>query len=110
MPRTQIRVPFSANFEIVNQTVTNILLSEGFSEKTINGETCWKKGTGMATAMQYAKVEYTQDELVLSGWIQSGLGSLAGPEMELTGFVGSIPKKALRKRLDKIAQAVSALK
>ncbi len=109
MPRTVIRVPFTANFETVNQTVTSILLSEGFSEKNINGEACWKKGTGAATAMQYVKVEYTQNELVLSGWIQAGLGSVAGSEMDLTGFVGMVPKKALRKRLDKIVQAVSAL-
>jgi hypothetical protein len=110
MSRTIMRVPFSANWEAVNSTVTSILLDEGFKEKDINGEKCWKKGTGMATAMQYVKVEYTQNELVLSGWLQAGVGSLAGPEMDLTGVVGIIPKKALKKRLDKIAQAVSALR
>ena len=109
MPRTTMKVPFSASWETVNNTVIGILVGEGFKEKTINGEACWKKGTGMATAMQYVKVEYTENELVLSGWLQAGVGSLAGPEMNLTGFVGIIPKKALKKRLNKIVQAVSAL-
>lgn len=110
MPRTYIRVPFSANFETVDQTIRHILTDEGFTEKNINGEICWKKGTGLATAMQYVKVEYSQNEAVLYGWIQAGVGSLAGPEMDLTGFVGVIPKKQLQKRLDKIQQAVTSLK
>lgn len=110
MPRTSIRVPFSANIETVDQTIRQILIDEGFNQKNINGEVCWKKGTGLATAMQYAKVEYTQNEVVLSGWIQAGVGSLAGPEMDLNGFVGAIPKKQLLKRLNKIQQAVVSLK
>lgn len=109
MPRTTIRVPFSANWEDVNKIVVNILLSEGFHEKNIGTEVCWKKGTGLATGMQFVKVEYTQNELVLSGWIQAGIGSVTGSEMDLSGVVGMIPKKQLRKRLDKIAQAISAL-
>lgn len=110
MSRTCIRVPFFVNFETVDQTVRHILIDEGFNEKNINGEICWKKGTGLATAMQYVKVEYSQNEVVLYGWIQAGVGSLAGPEMDLNGFVGAIPKKQLLKRLNKVQQAVTNLK
>lgn len=110
MPRTCLRFPFYAGFETVDNTIRQILMDEGFSEKNISGELCWKKGTGMMTAMQYVKVEYTQNEVVLFGWLQAGIGSLAGPEMELTGNVYAIPKKNLMKRLNKIQQAVMSLR
>jgi len=110
MPRTCIKVPFSANLEAVNNVVIDMLRREGFNAKEINGETCWKKGTGLATAMQYVKVEYAENELLLYGWIQAGVGDLAGSEMALIGVVGAIPKKKLRKRLDKIAQTVSSMR
>ena len=109
MSRTCKRIPFTANFDIVNQTIINILKSEGFNEKSINGENCWRKGIG-AVAMQYVKVEYAEKEVILYGWIQVGIGAVVGKEMDLKGFVGMIPKKQLQKRLDKIEKAVLSLK
>ena len=101
MARTKIVVQYDCEFEQVQNTINNILSSNGFREITINtGENVWKKGTGMLTAMQFS-----QKEFVIYAWVQMGLGDLGGSEMDLTGFVAAIPKKQLINIIEQIKKA-----
>ncbi|MGM9537510.1 MAG: hypothetical protein ACI3VN_04180 [Candidatus Onthomonas sp.] len=106
MARTNIKVRYSCGFEAAESKVIRILVQNGFKLTTIkSGEDVWKKGVGIMTAMQYIKVEFSSDEVILSAWVQAGVGSVGGSEMDLTGFVAALPKKQLLKVLEEIKQA-----
>lgn len=106
MARTNIKLRYSCDFDTAESKVTGILARNGFKQITIkSGENVWKKGTGIMTAMQYVKTEFSADEVILSAWVQAGLGSVGGSEMDLTGFVAALPKRQLLKVLEEIKQA-----
>ena len=46
-------------------------------------------------------------EFVMSAWVQVGIGSLGGGEMDLTGVVAIIPKKQLMTVLEEIKKSFS---
>lgn len=58
-----------------------------------------KKELAWRSAMHFIKVEYKTGAIVLSGWIQIGVGSVGGKEQELKGFVGMAPKKSVLKTM-----------
>ena len=109
MARTCVVVPYSIPFPTVKSTIEQILTKEGFKLKDYNGELVYKKGTGFATAMQYLKVDYTESEIYIFGWIQMGLGSIGGKEHDLTGMMAKLPKSNLQKRIDLIAQTIRSM-
>ena len=92
MARTKTVVQYDCEFEQVQNTINT-------------GENVWKKGTGMLTAMQFIKLEFSQKEFVIYAWVQMGLGDLGGSEMDLTGFVAAIPKKQLINIIEQIKKA-----
>ena len=53
MARTIINLPLRNSVDESYNTAVNILQANGFKEVSYNGETVWKKGTGLLTAMQY---------------------------------------------------------
>lgn len=61
-----------------------------------------EKGTGLLTAMQYIKIEFTDTTLIVSGWVQAGVGSAGGNEMALNGIVAAVPKKSVMKVIEQI--------
>ncbi|MCI8282361.1 MAG: hypothetical protein HFI76_11845 [Lachnospiraceae bacterium] len=106
MARTSMKIVYKCTFEQAQNKVTNILSGKGFKTTTIKtGETVWKKGTGLMTAMQFIKVDYSEKEILLSAWIQAGVGSMGGGEMDLSGIVGALPKKQLMKVLEEMKRA-----
>lgn len=102
MSRTIKKVKFSGNEKDLDERLRNILIADDYKEIDYNREVVWKKGLGLVTAMQYIKLEYKDDEVIISGWIQIGIGSAGGKEQELTGIVGKLPKKSVLKTMDKI--------
>lgn len=64
---------------------------------------------GILTAMQFIKVEYSEYEVVIFAWVQVGVGSVNGKEIDLSGATGAIPKKKLKRRIEKIETAIKAL-
>ena len=103
MSRTLVKIQFNCSFEEANKKVENILFLRGFQQTTLRtGETVWKNGSGLLTAMKFIKVEYAQNEIVLSAWTQVGVGKVGGEEMDLTGIVGALPKKQLIKVIEAI--------
>ena len=57
MARTIINLPLRNSVDESYNTAVNILQANGFKEVSYNGETVWKKGTGLLTAMQYIKIK-----------------------------------------------------
>ena len=106
MARTIINLSFRGTIDNANSTAISILQNNGFKQISYNGESVWKKGTGLMTAMQYVKLEFDVNNLVLSAWVQAGLGSAGGSEMALSGFVAAVPKKSLMKVVEKIKSSI----
>lgn len=88
------------------ETAVQILSQNGFKPNEYKGESVYKKGVGLATAMQYVKLEPTADSLYVQGWVVMGIGDIGINEMDLDGVVGALPKKSLKKVLDKIQAAI----
>ncbi len=106
MARSQFTFPYTASFEETDKTIKEILVSNGYHEKDYNGEMVWKKGTGAMTAMHYIKYEYTDGAVVVYGWVQAGMGDVGGKEMDLKGFFGALPKKSVKKVIEKIGESI----
>ena len=106
MSRTIIRVPHNKTENEIKNLVEPFLMQNSFSRLLYNNiEEVWRKGTGMMTAMQYIKLKYEENTLILSAWIQDGVGNvIGGKERDLSGITGVIPKKSLKKTIEQIRQ------
>ncbi len=102
MARTIINLNYNCSFDEAFNKISSVLVQNGFKKQERNGEEFWKKGSGIMTAMQFIKVDFSEGEVIISAWVQSGIGSLGGSEMDLTGFVAAAPKKSLMKVIEKI--------
>lgn len=101
MGRTLLTFPIALEQQ---EEAISILLQalelEGFKPYDYKGEACYKKGTGMATSMQFVKIYKDDQNIHIIVWLRSGAGSAyIGPEMNLNGVVGAIPKKMLKDRV-----------
>lgn len=106
MPRSSFTIKHNNDFKTTESIIANILVSSGFKEKDYNGERVWKKGTGLMTAMQYIKIEYSENTVDIQAWVQAGMGNVGGKEMDLKGFVAAVPKRALMKVVQNIQNAL----
>lgn len=106
MHRTTIQMKYDLPHQEANQRIESILSTHGFKPIDYNGESVWKKGSGVLTAMQYIKIEYSVGGAAVSAWVQAGLGSIGGSEMDLNGFVAAMPKKMLMTVLEEIQHAL----
>ena len=106
MARTTVRIDFHQPPQVVDQMVRDILIADDYREIDYNREVVWKKGTGLMTAMHYIKIEYQGNTLVVSGWVQIGVGSVGGKARDLEGFTASIPKKSVKKTIEKLRAAI----
>ena len=107
MGRTFRRVYPRCDTATAQRTIEHILMSNGYHLQHYgNGELVWKKGMGIMTAMHYIRVDYYATEIHLFGWVQSGIGDAGFGEMDLEGFVGIIPKKAVLRVMDQITMSV----
>ena len=106
MSRSIFHVQTEKSIEEIMPIAKNILIQDGYHEIERNGEIVWKKGTGAMTAMHFIKLDYIPGDLLLSGFVQIGVGSVGLDEMDLTGFTGKIPKKSTFKTIQKIRKAI----
>lgn len=106
MARSSFSIDYDCNFSQAQQKVESILVQHNFQPKQLKtGESVWKNGVGMATAMKFIKVEYSPNTIQLSAWVQIGIGSLGGGEMDLNGVVAALPKKQLLSIIEEILHA-----
>lgn len=107
MARSTFEIKFSCGHEQAKQQIEAILRQKNFHLETLKtGETVWKCGVGLLTAMKFIKVEYGNQRISLSAWVQVGIGSTGGREMALDGFTAAIPKKQLMKTIEEIKCAI----
>ena len=106
MARSTFTATYATDVHAAKAAAEAAATAAGFSIKDYHGEQVWKKGTGFWTAMKFMKFEYGESELTIHGWVQAGLGSVGGSEMDLEGFVAALPKSGLKKTINKIAAAV----
>lgn len=106
MSRSIFKINYNKPFNEVQNTISNVLIQNNFNKIFRNSEEIWKKGSGLLTAMQFIKVEFTENEVVLSAWIETGIGSFSGGEQDLSGVVGAIPKKSLMKVVENIKLSI----
>ena len=107
MARTQYHVAYNGDVQRAMSVVESYMQREGFKLVDYCGGKVFRLGVGLATAMQFAEVKYGQD-ILIEGWICSGLGKATMSEMELKGFVGCIPKKKLKKRLEALVAELNS--
>ena len=83
-----------------------ILVENGFEFQQQEGH--WKKGMGLLVAPQFAKLTVTPQGIELQAWLQFALlpGVFLG-EFDLEGSFMIIPKRQLRKVVQKVENAVS---
>lgn len=106
MARTSIKASYSCSYDEAERKINSILFQKGFKPTTLKtGENVWKKGIGLLTAMQFVKVDFTQNEFIMSAWVQAGIGSISGGEMDLTGVVAALPKRQLMKVLEEVKKS-----
>lgn len=106
MARTTIKIRYTEPFNKVENIVKNILMQEGYREINQNNEIVWKKGSGFLTAMQYIKIEYSNNYVNVSGWVKTGMGNVGGNEMPLKGIFAFMPKKSVLKVISRLQNAV----
>ena len=106
MSRSTFNIGYNRPFGEVQNNINNVLVQNGFKKTNINSEEVWKKGTGLLTAMQFIKIEFSENELIVSAWIKVGVGSLTAGEQDLSGVVGAVPKKSLMKVVEKIKLSI----
>lgn len=104
--RSEVYLTCKASPAQAAQIAEQILTQNGFKPKDYKGEAVWKKGTGMATSMQFVKVAPFDDALGIQAWVQSGIGDVGLREQCLDGFVGALPKKMLLKVVEQIQNAI----
>lgn len=92
MARTTIVTQSNCKFEQAENIINNILSKNGFKQTTINsGENVWKRNW-LSYSYAIHKIDFSSNEFTISAWVQAGLGSVGGNEMDLTGVVAAIPK------------------
>ena len=103
MSRSSYTVHYTKPFFQIEQTINKTLYDNGYSEYMLRGESVWKKGTGMLTAIHYIKIEYSEHEVTILGWIDNKIASFdLSLESKLTGYYGCIPKNAIKDVINQI--------
>ncbi len=83
--------------------IQKILAAEGYALILENDERVWKCGNGAWVSIKYIKIEFIDDTTVhITGWIRSTIG----PEQNLDGVIGGLPKKQALKVIKQLQTAI----
>ena len=103
MARFRIEIQLNKPTEFINYMANDFFTKEDFHFKEIKGEGLWQHGTGSLSAPQFVKYTYQDGRLMLEAWLKyAWLPGVYSGEMGLTGFVGALPKSALKAKVDKL--------
>jgi len=100
MARSIFKFPYNSPEKSQN-IVHNILVSNGYRQSIENNEVVWEKGSVWLTGKRCIKVEFGTNELIVSGWIDSGFS-----ETQLSGFGGSYAKGKIIKVIEQIKLSI----
>lgn len=91
------------NREMAENESSRILSENGFHMAEQDGKIIWVKGDVKATGLKGIQIDYEENKMKISGWIQG----LVGGEVQLEGFSSLIAKKAVKKVIEEIIKTVS---
>ena len=100
MSRTQIVIE-SVDNQRTAQIIDNILDSHGYEYVQKGNEAYWQQGIGVTQSPKFVGYFFNENTVVIEGWVKN-----FGSESDLSGFVGAVPKKSVKKVLDEIQQAL----
>lgn len=103
MPRTIMQISYGCSREDAEKLASQILTQDGYCEVEQDGEIIWTKGDVKLTGVRSIKVDYGENQIKLSGWIQG----LVGGETPLHGVGSIVTKRAVKKTMEKLQLAVS---
>lgn len=103
MSRFKTEIQLNKPNEFVNFITKDFFDKENFTYKEVKGEGVWQYGVGLITSPQFIKVNYNNGVLFIEAWLKFSLlpGMYCG-EMGVTGFVGAMPKKSLKGKIDQL--------
>lgn len=104
--RTILVLNYSKDTAKTQFDAETVLKKNGYKQVDYKGEQVWKKGTGLMTAMEFIKIEYSPSYLTIYGWTQVGVGKAGLSEMSLDGVVAMLPKKAVMKVIEQIRASI----
>jgi hypothetical protein len=105
MSRTTIEVSMKTNKvdEVLN-IIESILEPYGYEKKIFDGENVWMKGDGIVTSMQCFGVVFTENAVLLQGWMKDVILG----ESALDGIWGARTKKQMKYQMDRIQTRITA--
>lgn len=103
MSRTTIEIPMrSNNVDGVLRLAARRAESCGYKRKIVDSEEIWVKGDGGFLAMQCIAVIFTENSLLLQGWLRDPVMG----EYNLSGIYGWIFKKKVKNLMAEIETAI----
>ncbi len=92
----------------VGRIAAAYLEGEGFEKIDHEGRRAWKKGKGFMISPQYILVEPSAGTVHVEAWIRFAMlpGVYLG-EMGTAGAFGTIPKRKLRSRVEKLEKLLA---
>lgn len=87
--------------ETLQKIIDEFFQKEGFKKYIDRNEEVWKKGMGILIGPQIMKVVIDGSKVHLEAWTKFAIlpGVYAG-ELGVTGFIGGLPKKLLRDKIE----------
>lgn len=105
MSRTTVEISMKTNqVDAVLHIIASKLEPCGYHQKLVDGETVWSKGDGVMIAMQCVGATFTENSVLIQGWMRDAITG----ESNLEGFVGMFPKKKLRGLINEICTIIAA--
>ena len=102
--------PLSAAPEQVYGAVRQYLMTEGYSETTLNGENVLKKGDGWVTGPTCFKFTFFEGFVRMETWMfYAILPGVYGSELGLEGFVGCAAKGPWKQRVRQVEQILAPM-
>lgn len=101
MARSIYFVKYGCSQKEAEDQVSQILSKHGFHAAEQDGNLIWIKGDVKTTGVKGIQIDYQEDTMKISGWIQGAIGG----EVQLEGIVSIIPKRAVKKAIEEIKNA-----
>lgn len=94
--------------EFVDFIMRDFLIKNQFEQNNLDGEMIWQDGVGMLSMPRFFKYYYMNGVIHLEAWTRTAWfpGIYSKKENDLSGFYGSVPKKAYRNDIDNLIQVL----
>lgn len=103
MARTVINIPLQdQDLDKIINMINKILYRYGYVKDNMSNETTWKKGGSFFTPMKCFSICFTENSLVLEGWVKD----IIFGEVDLEGIVLAVPKRGMKNIMEEIRMCI----